>query len=380
MDPFARGVVVLRLDVREARPADEDGPPGLVLEDLRRVEVEAVVELDEVLLVDASVGTVGVHEAVVLGEQVDDRAFHGEVSGVMDVLEREGPLGHALRAHEEELPPADARDVGALPHVSEGRVARVGRRALELPVEAVRAPVEQDRPPVPLDAGAEKHVPGAVLLPDLGVSHVARAVRGVALVAEHEALLAKALSVGADERLVGETAGVVVVMVAGKELVAGVVAPHLAVADHGRPGVRAVLVELAVGHDRGAHPAPGDEVVAHPVRPAVAGVRPEATVLMEEVIGPVELAEPVGIGHVTRGDLQVKVQAPVVLLVKRIAHRHVGGPPRCHGLVRKNGRPLARPPETCRLWRRGDAKGAYSMLMSLSPAATLTPVVDVTLV
>ena len=337
MDPFARGVVVLRLDVREARPADEDGPSGLVLEDLRRVEVEAIVELDEVLLVDAPVGSVGVHEAGVLGEQVDDRALHGEVPGVVDVLEREGPLGHALRAYEEKLPPADARDVGALPHVPEGRVARVGGRALELPVETVGAPIEQDRPSVPLDAGAEKHVPGAVLLPDLGVAHVARAVRGVALVAEHEALLAKVLAVGADQRLVGEAAGVVVVMVSGKELVAGVVAPHLAFADHGRPGVRAVLVELAVGHDRGAHPAPGDEIVARPVRPPVAGIRPEATVLMEEVIGPVELAEPVGIGHVTRGDLQVKVQAPVVLLVERIAHRHVGGPPRCRGLVRKTG-------------------------------------------
>jgi len=136
---------------------------------------------------------------------------------------------------------------------------------------------------------------------------VARAVRGVSLVAEYEVLLAKVLAVGADEHLVGETAGVVVVMVAGKELVTGVVAPHLSIPDHGRPRVRSISIKLAVGHDWGAHPTPGDEVVARPVRPAVAGIRPEAMMLVEEVVGPAELAKTVGVRHVTRGDLQVIV-------------------------------------------------------------------------
>ena len=183
MGPLAGGVVVLGLDVGQARPPDQDGASSLVLEDLGGVEVEAKVELDKPRLVDAGVGTVRVHEAGVLRHEVDEPAVEGDVARVVYVLEARRPLAHALRAHEEKLAPAERGEIGAFPHVAKGLPSEVGRGALESPAEAVGAFVEKDAAPIALSACAEQHVPAAALLPDLGVPHMAGAVGGVALIA-----------------------------------------------------------------------------------------------------------------------------------------------------------------------------------------------------
>ena len=233
--PLARGRLILELDVGQTHPAAQDRAAALVHEHLRAVVVEAVVRLDEVLLVEAGEGTVGLHQPRILGEQVDDLALHGKVAAVVDVLELEGLLGHALGADEEELAPVDLGNVGALPHVAEGPLAPVGGRALELPGVAVVGGVKQHAAAAVLGAGAEQHVQAAVLFPDLGVAHVVGAVGGVAVVAEHADLVGEVVTVlGDHEVLVGQAAREVVIIIAGHQHVAGVVAPEPAVAHKGR--------------------------------------------------------------------------------------------------------------------------------------------------
>ena len=192
-------------------------------------------------------------------------------------------------------------------------LAQVGGRPLHLPGDAIHAAIEQHGTSVAPHAGTQQHVPHALLLPHLGVAHVAAAVGGVAVIPQHQALGPKTLPIADDDDLVGKATCPIVVVVALKQLVAGVIAPHHAVGRYGRAGVGAILVQVAAGHDGGAQPLPGAEVARGPVPPAMCRVGPEPAVLVEEVVGAVQLAEAVGIGDVTRLGLEVEPQAPIVL-------------------------------------------------------------------
>ena len=327
--PGGGGVVIgadVVLVVREAHPTDEDGAALLVHERLAGVVVEAVVPVDELMLVDGGARRLGVHALVVEVQDVDDAAVDGEIARGVHVLGGHAlgvvgivGAGHALRAGGEELAAVEDDAVGALPHVAERLCLEVGDRTGHLPLVAVQGVVHHDGAAgIGQGARAEEHVELAVLLPDLGVAHVAAAVRGIAGVVEHDLLGAEVDAVvGLHERLVGEAArgGAVTVAVAH---VARVVEPELVLVlvDEGATGIGAVAVAGSVGHHVAAEEDPVHQVAAREVAPAMRAVevtRVRGGVLAEEVIRALELAEAVGVGNGTAVGCEMQLGTPRIV-------------------------------------------------------------------
>ena len=237
-------------------------------------------------------------------------------------------------------------------------------------MHAVGALVEQHGGMVVHRAGTEQHVPTVLLPPDLRVAHVAGAVGGIAVVAQDQlAVRERAAVLGDNEGLVGETALVVIVVLAGLQDVAGVVAPHRAVTHDGRARVRAVGVELHLGDDGAAVELPGREVAARPVAPPMARPGPAGSVLMEDVVLTVELAEAVRVGEPADSRLQMEGEPPVVLAVVEVyVHLHnallsvrgesVGKARGSHGPTSRGAPRRARAPAS-RGWRRACARTGW---------------------
>ena len=155
-------------------------------------------------------------------------------------------------------------------------------------------------------AGTEHHVEAPVLLPHLGITHMIGAIGGIVGIAQDGHLLAKGESVARDGKgLVCLAPRVVVVVVTGLEHVARVVAPKCPVAHHSGTRVRTSLVVLAAGHDGATQPAPREQILAHPMSPAVTELGPAGHVLVKDVIRAVELAEAIGVGDVATRRLKM---------------------------------------------------------------------------
>ena len=165
------------------------------------------------------------------------------------------------------------------------------------PLALVLAGKDQHLAPVLEGAGAQHHVVGAVLQPDLGVPHMAGEACGI-LCGVQQAFLGvdgDAVAAGGQAEIVFPAGGDVVV-VAGQLDVAGVEQPEHPVLVQGRAGISAVAVEGLVGVEGHGLALPVEQVGAGDVSPVLdpaGGVK--GAVLVEHVVGVAHLAQAVGV-------------------------------------------------------------------------------------
>ncbi len=149
--------------VRHSLPANQQAA-AVRMEGLRRVEIEAVIQR---------------HERTQRARP-PEVALQREIAAGVYIFKSRAAPRRALRRQQQEPAPVQLEQVGALPHIAERLSCLNGIDML--PVQPVFRLKHQQRPGIILHPRALYHIISAVLLPNLGVAHVAGHARRVILI------------------------------------------------------------------------------------------------------------------------------------------------------------------------------------------------------
>ena len=277
---------------------------SLAGEDLRRVEVEALVELLKP----------PVQELHALEREMPREVARLEAILVFILFRRE-----ALRAEEQHVVAAELEQVRALPHVAELLVLRRDLAARR-PVARALVLVDEHGARLVFALRAEHEVAPPVAIEDVGVAVVARVARGIR---RQDDLLFRDRPVVPQraEALRGRAHACRVLRVARVEYA------HAPVLDEAAAGVAAVLVMRVARPHRELRHRVVHEVARRRVRPALVLVLAAQRVpLVEDVRDAARVDEPVRVVDEPERHLEVEPIVPAVSEWKRRPHRRVDGP------------------------------------------------------
>ena len=290
---------VLGILVGHAHPAEQD-VAAFMLDDLRCVEVEAVVELLEFRVLHH------VHAV--------ERQVACDVAGLVDVLAVELARLESLRAEDQRIVAAEVQHVRALPHVAEVLKARL--ELAEILPALFRLLVDEDRAAQLLLVSlcADDEVALAVAMEEIRIAEVARDALG-AVRHDDRALLDMAVLLQRAEAL-RRRAHAVILGVAGVEDV------DLALLREAAARVAAVLVVLVARPERELRHRVVDEVARPDMRPALVLVLAAKRIpLVEDMV--FAIRERQAIRVVDEAERHLEMEAVVPAVRQREASRHL---------------------------------------------------------
>ena len=227
-------------------------------------------------------------------------AVHREVPAPIDI----GAV-NALGRNRQIPLAAQLEQVGALPHIAEGFPG--GQRVDVGPVQAVGALQHQHLAPVLQRAGTQNHIIPSVLLPHLGVPHMAAQPGGIIGVG-HQALLGvqrHTVPAGGQAEVMAPACADVIV-VAGIFHVAGVIKEEGSLLPEGRAGIDTVAVIGGIGVEHDGQALPVQQIPAAQMAPVLdAAVGVKGSVLVKDVVILPDFAQAVGVIEPAHGGLDV---------------------------------------------------------------------------
>ena len=274
---------------------------AFVLDDLRRIEIEAVVELLELRVLH--------HVHAVEGQMTRD------VAGLIDVLTVEFARLEPLRAEDQRVVAAEVQHVRALPHVAEVLEARL--ELAEILPAVLRLLVDEDRAArlLLVRLRADDEVALAVAVEEVRVAKVARDALGTV---RHDNLVLLDVAVGLQgtEALCRRAHAVILG-------VAGVEDADLALLREAAARIAAVLVVLVARPEREFRQRVVDEVARLHVCPALVLVLAAQRVpLVEDVV--LAVRERHAIRVVDEAERHLEMEAVVPAVRQGEAGRHLG--------------------------------------------------------
>ena len=281
---------VFLLAVRHPHPADQD-MPSLMRQNLRRIEVKAMVELLEA----------PVHEHL---HRVH-RGMSYDIPCLIDVLSVVCTRLHTLRAECEHIIVAEGEQVRTLPHIAE--ILQLRPEFPEKRPAVRRLPVDKHTAALLLCLCADDKVTGAAPVKEIGVAKMCRKARRRTV--DNDLFLlhcARCLRIGA-ETLYGPPIACFILRIACVE---NTQAPFLLC---GAARVAAVLVMFIRRPERQMRNGIGAEIPRLRMRPRLILMRTaEGIPLVKNMVGAVVVGQPVRVVDEAKRHLQMKAVVPAV--------------------------------------------------------------------